>query len=543
MADYLLKDGLSPITYSRIAVDENNAMHYESGGVTLRCSNTLYGYGSTANYAGLSETLLHEFFEVHNSADAFLFTVEIRESDRDELLFAGVIRKDGITFDERRNEILNIEALSLDKEFQDYFSGQLLPDFDNIPASSVVAQLTLDGQSYARLTDVIRAMFPGVSFNFSSSHFAYRYFMAKRGYMYAPVSSALRGTNTLVIPAGYESFYLDKIDCFTFFNSLLMSMGWRWGFEGTTCKVKKLYDATETITEIDFEDSFISHSMSFEVRHSIRNVIMDGVEFYGTNTERISNAGTAMNTLFFDNYYGIQGLSYYYLGGVNHKIFDGAISPVTNSSQPFRNLLLRNIVGGAVYDRDFSGDTVSIQSDQEIEGKYKRTLIQNITLLSWYANDELGSIVYDDNHTLYLRPYMNSGNNGTHLDISVARRTNNQYYGNGNAYNAAQDAGNNGIYSRGNPGSTLLRLANDLVYEDYNYYTNSQEWRDQMKTLTGSGDRLRMEVLLHGLITGINARYSIDNYPYHDIEGVMFTAEKTELDLINNTTKLSLVSQ
>lgn len=542
LADYLIKDGLSEITYSQIAVDENNAMHYETGSVELTLSNTLTGYGSTAGYTRLSETFLHEFFEIENYTDAFLFTLEIREDDRSDNIFVGVIRKDGMKFSNRANEVFQVMALSLDKEFELYFSDSEIPPFTDIPGASISIELEKPGQNYANLSDVLRVMFAGVSLAVDSSHFINDYYVAQRGYIYSPVPTAMRDKNYLAIPAGYESFYLDKIDKFTYFNSLLMSMGWVWGFEAEHLHIKKLRDTTEDVTEINYVDDFISHSVTYEERNAIRNVVIDGVEYYGARNAIIDDTSTAMNLQFFETWYGIQGLKYYYLGGLNHKIYSsGVVNPGTNSNTPFKELRVRGIVGGAVYDRFFDDDSISVEDETDLSGKYRRKFINDIALTNWYAVDSLGFETIDDKNTIYLKPYINSGTNGTHLDITQARTTNNQFYGLGNAYNPAQDPGVNGIYSRGNPASSMLKHAGSQVYEDYEYYCNSAEFRNNMSMLTGRGDRLRIECVLDGIYTGFNSLYQIEDYPYHTIGADLFKAEKTSIDLINNSTKLSLV--
>ena len=47
-----------------------------------------------------------------------MFTLEIREDDRSDNIFVGVIRKDGMKFSNRANEVFQVTALSLDKEFE-----------------------------------------------------------------------------------------------------------------------------------------------------------------------------------------------------------------------------------------------------------------------------------------------------------------------------------------------------------------------------------------------------------------------------------------
>jgi hypothetical protein len=129
------------------------------------------------------------------------------------------------------------------------------------------------------------------------------------------------------------------------------------------------------------------------------------------------------------------------------------------------------------------------------------------------------------------------------LDLTQASSTNNQFYGNGNAYNAAQDAGNNGIYAIGTPATGLLRYNSSTAkYEDYNWYLHTQEFQDNMKTYTGGTDKIIINCVVNGIYSTVGARYQIANYPYAAIAGIVFVAESVEIDLINNVTTLKLIS-
>ncbi|MBK6878641.1 MAG: hypothetical protein IPG99_19955 [Ignavibacteria bacterium] len=103
------------------------------------------------------------------------------------------------------------------------------------------------------------------------------------------------------------------------------------------------------------------------------------------------------------------------------------------------------------------------------------------------------------------------------------------------------------MYSRGTPATCMLKYdtATDK-YEDYYYYTRTFRFENNMKTYTGGSDKLMIKCLLNGTGSGVYSlvgnRYTIENYPYENIGGIVFTAEEIEIDLINNVTTLSLMS-
>ena len=237
--------------------------------------------------------------------------------------------------------------------------------------------------------------------------------------------------------------------------------------------------------------------------------------------------------------------AYYYLGGHTWKIYKDGYT-AGNYNLPYSDL--KRI--GSIYNILHNGENITVADRAEEkggqEGKLTMKKIKNVRY-QWDALANIETFSFPDNETVYLKPYCVSGNNGFHLDLTQASSTNNQFYGNGNAYNAAQDAGLNGMYSRGTPATCMLKYDTATgKYEDYYYYTRTFRFENNMKTYTGGSDKLMIKCLLNGTGSGVYSlvgnRYTIENYPYENIGGIVFTAEEIEIDLINNVTTLSLMS-
>lgn len=534
--DYLIQNGLSPVSFSSYQIDENNKLFREAGSVNLKCSNILKGYSRLNSSNDVPLDSLQEFFEVFNFSESFLFILQISEDERSNPIWTGVIERQGISFNSRSNETLEITAISIDKAFADYYANETIPAFSELPTFPLSAAITQTGQEYTRLTAVIAAMFPGVATNLNSDHFAFRYFIARRPYIYSPVSNTVVGKSFLCLPSGYECFELDKQSKYDFLQSVCLSMGWQWYFDNDVLTITKLSGGDSE--EIDFAD-FISHGYSVAFRNAVNTVIVESGEFYGARNAVIDTVSTAMNALFFETNIGVPQTSYYYLGGTNYKIYDGSTNPLSNSNIPFSSLALRFIIGGAVYDRIFTNLDVALKGDNEIENFYSRKIINDVVPTSWQALDELSYSSFPASNAIVIKPTLPTGNSSAHLDLSQARTSNNQFYGNGNAFNVAQDPGNNGIYMRGCIGYAMLRLTEDLKYEDYDYYTNSQEWRDNMRTLTGNAYGIEMQATVSGVVNHIGKKLTFIDYPYAQIGDKEFICTHCEIDLLNNSTKIT----
>jgi hypothetical protein len=551
LADYLIKGGLGKISYQSSKIDEENTQFIEAGSVDIQVLNIAKGWSNTANYSNIAFTLT-DWFELNNFVDQFVFLIEIRQTESGELIWSGVIRKEGISFPQRNNEEMNISAISLDKEFAEYYSNKNLIPFDEFPIAAM--RFHLSGLRFADLYRVFTHNFPNINFDFdfTGASNPLNYKVAERGYFYAPMQNLfnyyLEDTNTLSLMAGYEQFYLDNLDKYTYFNSIMLGMGWRWFFKGDTMYIRERYDESETITTLDYSEDFIGHGISLRVDTARKQVAVFAGQIYGARTTTIDTISTAMNLAYLPPV--VASLNFYYLGGHTWKIYKDKYEG-GNYNFPYKNLkfVAAPIIGDpnrGGYISEHTGENITVTNNNTItggnEGKLTMKKISNV-IVFWEALENVETFSFSNAETVLLKPYEVSQANGFHVDISDARKTNNQYYGNGNAYNGAQDAGNNGIYAFGTPATGMLRYNETTTkYEDYQYYVNSLAFQNNMKTYTGGSDKLIMNCVVNGIYNNPGERFQIANYPYSPIAGINFIAENVEIDLINNVTTLTLKS-
>jgi len=536
LADYLIKDGLGKLKYASSRQDESNTQYIESGSVELKVLNMIEGWGSLGEYVTTDK--LTDFFEFYNFTEQFIYKVEIREDERSDVIWAGIVRKEGISIPDRKSEVLEITILSLDKEFADYYSNKSLVSFDEFPEVNMTFQLA--GLRFTTLDWVFLKNFPNVNFTFTTPTFISDYRVAERGYFYAPLNGVLtRAGSTLCLMAGYEQFYFDTLSRYEYFNSIMLGMGWRWYFKGDTMYIQRRYELENDVVQIDFEDSFIGHGVSHESINTIKQVAVYSGEIYGARNKIIDTESTVMNVQFVPSPYNTA--AYYYLGGHAWHIYkEGAL--INNRHYPYSELFRI----GSIYNVLHNGEIISVADRAELKGGQEGKLtIKTIDGVVYQGTilDDITTDSYDDLETITLKPYSVSEPNGFHLDLTQASSSNNQFYGNGNAYNAAQDAGNNGMYCLGTPATGLLKF-NDtsLTYDDYSYYVNGDEFKHNMKTYTGGTDKIIINCVVNGIYSTVGARYQIANYPYAAIAGIVFVAESVEIDLINNVTTLKLIS-
>jgi len=173
----------------------------------------------------------------------------------------------------------------------------------------------------------------------------------------------------------------------------------------------------------------------------------------------------------------------------------------------------------------------------------------NKTIMNLFFGLNYGSVYQyqkltaTDNNTIKLDLITNTAY-PTSVDVDNARNNDGNFYGNGNSYAQAHFAGNNGIYMYGNPCHALVRFDTTANrFETYDIYTNSEQFRRNFATVTGTGNKIHLNVLLNGIYENADAIYKIVNYPYKNIIDYRFSVIETSLDLINQTTTLRMVGQ
>ncbi len=524
LKEYLIKGGLSDITYASNKVDSDNGFYLEAGEVNFTCSNILDGWGSLGEYIGLSETSLLEYFDFYNTNSKFFWKVNIWNDEQSLPIWAGIIKRENISLSNRSDEIVKITAVSMDKEFSEYFSGKTLVEFSNFEVvTSVILNLT--NLQIARFSNVIERNFPGVTFNLFSGLVSY--YVADKSYIYAPLSVPLvSGSDTLTIKAGYEPFVRQEVDRFTWLHDVCKGMGWKLSFQNETVVIEQRKDATVAAVTLDYNTDFISHGVQSLELTNIQTVLIEDGEYYGGNNAQLEEE-TATNIIDDEGVY-------HYIGGKDAKVYSDVFGSNYNYNTPFFKLLLPLLQ----YVRSFASWTMFKKAPDQSNNK---TIFNLYFGLDYNAVFDYQKFTATDSSTVNLNLVTNS-NYPTSLDLTLPRITNNNIYGNGNSYASIHDAGDNGIYMYGNPCHALLRLDTTANrFETYDIYTNSEQFRSNFSTVTGTGNKLHLSVTINEVIENIDAIYAIANYPYKNISAWRFAVTETSIDLLNQTTTLKLV--
>jgi len=531
---YLMENGLSEITYPKNKVDENNIVFIESGDVSLNLTNTLQGYGDLNNYLNLTEVLLTDFFGFY-TPEKSIFKVEIFDND-DDSLFTGIFRKYDIVFSDRTNEILSINIKGLDKEFAEYYESKRLIPFDEMYNASY-SNVNFTGLKFSPLKEVLKKNFPKVLFNFEtvSDHFIHQYIVAGKPYIYHPFTymPLSNANNVLTLKTGYECFYEDATLKYDYFNSLIMSMGWKWSFKNGVMVIEKRADTSKSNYVIDYSD-VLSHSVENELSQIINSVVIDNGQYYGINNNEIQEDPNAMNI------YSSDSQKYHYLGGQSKAVYSNG--EYNNTEKPYASF---NLIGTS-YFRTF----LNWRFTTEKAGDSKDT---SLRLRHFFGLNEFGylyqfqSYNYDLNKTIYFKPRIPSFYNSGALDTANARpilNINPAYvYGNGNFLRKDFAGNEHTIYFEGNPGSSMLKINTFLTsYEPYDYYIQTNEFKNNLKTLTNDADSSIINITVNGLIKDFDKNFMISGYPYANYTSKVFTFTEISYDVLGNKTKLKLIS-
>lgn len=531
---YLMENGLSEITYPKNKVDENNIVFIESGDVSLNLTNTLQGYGDLNNYLNLTEVLLTDFFGFY-TPEKSIFKVEIFDND-DDSLFTGIFRKYDIVFSDRTNEILSINIKGLDKEFAEYYESKRLIPFDEM-FNVAYTNVNFTGLKFSPLKEVLKKNFPKVLFDFEavSDHFIHMYIVAGKPYIYHPFTymPLSNANNVLTLKTGYECFYEDATLKYDYFNSLIMSMGWKWSFKNGVMVIEKRADTSKSNYVIDYSD-VLSHSVENELSQIIDSVIIDNGQYYGVNNNEIQEDPNAMNI------YSSDSQKYHYLGGQSKAVYSNG--DYNNTEKPYASF---NLIGTS-YFRTF----LNWRFTTEKAGDSKDT---SLRLRHFFGLNEFGylyqfqSYNYDLNKTIYFKPRIPSFYNSGALDTANARpilNINPAYvYGNGNFLRKDFAGNEHTIYFEGNPGSSMLKINTFLTsYEPYDYYIQTNEFKNNLKTLTNDADSSIINITVNGLIKDFDKNFMISGYPYANYTSKVFTFTEISYDVLGNKTKLKLIS-
>lgn len=533
--DYLVKDSLSPFGYDPEGVDSENNLVIKASNVSFRLKNDISEIARV--------TKLQDFFEIYNVNDYIKFRFEFYEDDSAEMTFRGIIYKDGVSFSERSNDIIDTTVLGYEKEFKDYYINQTLesPDLWQGSGGSINNPISINGFKFFAFNYALNQIFEGVSF--AANTFLNTYYLAEKPFTYAadnPSNSTWfeELENFMHIKTGYACYYLDGINKYDWFDSLLSSKGWLWYFKNGQMIIKQRAsnEITDTTT-IDFAEVGIEDSIKNEIiTYAVDTVIMENGRYYDNsnpNTGDLRNAGLLIG---FDIATGkARDVS-----SSDRIIFSS--KEYSNNQIPFRNFWKQgsnNYTIGGFPTHNFT----EYLGEQGTSHQFKTvSMILSAGTGDQYTFSE-SHYNYNVSNTLTINPVINSVNNSGGIDRQNPRADTGAYYGQGNFFYAANQVNTNGhIYYNGNPGNSLFKYeVNTNKYINYETECKRQQFKDNFKPFLRGNNQVIFEMEVKQLITDPAQNIIITNYPYKDLSGKIFSIQKLSFDYINKTSQLTLL--
>ncbi len=518
---YLIKDTLSEFekTYEGIN-DVNKGLEIRMSNLSFQCKNEM-----------LDRYSLQEFFEMYKENSRIKFTLEYYD-DNDEKLFSGIIYKNNVSFSNRVDDILDIIAVSEEKEFIDYFSQK------DISYPSAFYQYTFNqmfgtnnitvSNSHIRFYSLLRLLEANLT-NVTIGEIPANYFISKIPFTYFPFTAdkpfAEMGS-LYHIRAGLDQFINDQIKVYDFFSSLFLSKGWIWYFDLGKLYVKPRGETNLTSTNIDYRTEVLSHSISSDLlEEQVDNVTV----FNGSYFDNDSTNGA----LHFTSSDGVRR----YLGAEVREVYtteehSNKIRPFVTLTHPSNNNYLIDIryLDYSFYNADTDRDLIRHRLRLNGPAPYD-------------ANEVTKS--YSRQRTLTIEPVIVSQDNAAGFDLNNARAMTGEYtelkYGN-LYYSDPAHTTDSMIFYRANPGSCMIRF--DTVLQKYFTYEvdcQKEPFQNNFKKYVRSANPILFDIEVKKKITNAFQNITISNYPYENsISSKTFIIHKLSYNDITKISKLTI---
>ena len=524
LTDYLVKGSLSDIEYSFQDIDENNAMYLQASNCTFKCLNDIY-----------SDYTLQDFFEVYEQNNFIKFKCNIYD-DNNTLVYSGIISKDGIAFNNRVDCIADILVVGYETEFKNYFQYEKIVHKSEITYSNVVSFPSLTGFRYHQLPNVLLKNFQRVTFfdNMRTSFLRY-YYVSDYPYTYSPVSQMYE-EDLLECKAGYNSFYDEGVSKFTYLNNLCLSKGWIWYFINEKLYIQQLADLTLNLHTIDFNETFISHSVKNETQNfNVDNVVIEAGEYY-------ANAGTpsTLTPSFPLSFNSNQGVKY--TGDLRRFVFS-VTNPEVIEIRAFRKLRYYTAAGNHYYVVNHSQhNTYKYVTSNDYTHNFVKYYTSGFGLEQNYTYDlTINNYEYATKKTMYIATGVCQRGNGGYVDITGARSSSGRYYGNGNSLATTNVITDHEYGVTGNIGESMIRYDVGLdKWFTYEMDMRTEQARNNFKTYLRNANKVIVNVSVKELITNPYQNIKIVNYPYANINDVNFLINKLSFNLNTKTSNLTL---
>ena len=517
--DYLQESGMGDISYEFEGVDSENSIYVKCSNVTLTCKNEIY-----------NGTDLIDFFELYLQNKYLKFKANFYDED-DNLFYAGIIQTDGIEISDLRDDLLSITVIGYEKEFKEGFSNVSL--LSNSTVSHELppgAPMNLTGLDFCTVKALINHNF-GSILHPTSADFLSDYFVSDNPYTYANSSRFEDySANTFHIKTGYNSFYLDAIDRFAWFDSLCLSMGWVWFFYLGQLIVMERRDNDFDIYNIDYDSLIIRNSLTNRVEQfQCSNVAITSGEYF--------DSGSITNNLFG---YSYVGLSRVQLTGQQVTMYSN-VNDYDNRQRPFYALSYSAGIGGTGIYSLVTALHHSVRSDSEDNYNYYLNKYYTIP----FSEPDITKYKFDKKKTITINPYICSKKNAAGFNTANARNnTAPRYYGNGNFYNYTLSDSElteyEGLYT-GHAGHSVVTYNSTTgKFQTYEFYAQSENFKANFKKFVKTNEDVILEIEIGELITIPLKRIHIDNFPYYDISANDFVIESLSFNYLDKTTILKI---
>lgn len=525
--DYLEEGTLSPFESQHEGINQvSQDLEIKMSNVSFRCKNELYNH-----------TDLQDFFEVYDSNPFIKFQLQFYDDNNIER-WRGIIYKDGVEFAERRNDMLDIMAVNELKEFYDYFGDKdlLAPSFS--VTSQTLFGTGLNGLKFYTLHGLFGANFPTVLFG----NIPNDYYLAERGYTYAPLSVFEEMEDLVHIKNGLYNFLLDDVKRLEYFTSLVMSKGWIWYFQLGKLSIKDRGGRESyTTTNIDYNSDFIQHGITSDLNEDlVDTVIIDN----GTYFDNLGNEITTLNGLSFHNA-GNNELTFNMSGEIGIVISKFNYS---NASRPIKGLRqYAGSFGAQYYENLYNGvdhtrfiPSYNMIGNPENYYVYERLHISAHGTASNIFDITANYYYYPIKRVLNIRPVINSTDNSSGIDKYNARADTGIYYGNGNYINVDTITDSQWLY-KANPAAGLIKYNSETgKYISYEVDVQREGFYDNFKKFLRGANPVMMNIRVKGLYWDLLTNVTISNYPFADLSTKSFSIQRLNTDYLNNWTDMTL---
>jgi hypothetical protein len=524
--DYYKDETMSEVEYSFEDIAEDNTLYLRTSNLSFDCINNNQ----------INETLLFDFFGVFELNKFLKWKFNYYEDD--ELLYSGIIYKDGVTVNSVEDDVLSIVIIGYEKEFKEYFNNKQIgssSEFDQTSGVPTNPLPNLFPQKYYGMRSFLRNLFPNITFygDTTLNHWLNYYYVAELAYTYSPNTNFLDYGNVMHIKTGYDCFYLDGINKMTYWNSLILPMGWIWYFYLNELVVQERSATDYAVLDIDCEDVEVSQSLKHNYNQfQVDNVIINNGQYFDSGQDF-----SAITSCFciFDNGRPITGSSHN-LSGQFSSVYSNNVT-YSNRVRPFKSM---SYIGTSTYLMDFRNHDFTRDVSQD---EFNKTF-ENTTMTGSGNSLDFSTVRYNYNvdKSIIINPYTNSRNNSAGFDRNNARANDGAYYGNGNFYSGANQpiTNSHGLYN-GHAANSIIKYDSDIgKYVNYEMYTQTDRFEKNFKKFLKTNDELIIEIEVKQLITNPLQTIHLTNYQDANLEDKYFSIIRLSFHPIDKISVLTL---